>query len=112
MSKRAKREPVEDVAPLGRPGGPGADADPFGVLLIKSNEGRAFVLPRSVGRLRGQAEEVVAALQEQAMARDDVERRIDHLVEHARELGVAWSVVGWSVGLTGEGARRRWTLDD
>jgi hypothetical protein len=111
MAKRDSGRTVEVDVALGRPGGEGTDPEPFGVALLRSAEGEAYVLPRSVGRLRGEAADVVVDLQRQARTIDELERRVDHLVEHARELGLSWAVVGWSVGITAEGARRRWSLD-
>jgi hypothetical protein len=73
---------------------------------------RAAVLPRSLTRLSGEALEVASSVQH-ALA--DVGRLHELIAGHVvelRELGASWAAVGWCVGTTSEGARKRFGLVD
>jgi len=71
----------------------------------------AVVLPTSVRRLTGERLEVIEEMQRLARQAQWVRMRLDELVPVARELGVSWAAIGFSVGLTGEAARLRWSED-
>lgn len=47
-------------------------------------------------------------LQDAAAAVRDLEATQAREVARLRDLGASWAVVGWLVGMTGEGARKRW----
>jgi hypothetical protein len=104
--KRSAPPPVEPS----RPGGENTDPDVLGlgVTVVRSANGGAYFLPRSITRLTGEAEVTVHALQEAATHRAQIDEDIEQLVSEARELGVSWAAIGWSVGTTGEAARQRW----
>lgn len=72
---------------------------------------RAIALPASIRRMTGERLEVVRELQEIAREMEGWRDRLDELVPVARELGVSWAAIGFSVGLTGEAARLRWSED-
>lgn len=38
-----------------------------------------------------------------------IERRRDDLVRQLRDQGLSWTRIGYAVGLSDEGARKRWT---
>lgn len=74
--------------------------------------GHAFfspVEPGAVRRLTSGQRMVLADVQHHALEIEQLERHLDELVLEARSEGVSWAVIGWSVGLTSEGARQRWT---
>ena len=79
-----------------------------GVAVIRTGDGRALLMPRSMARLRGEQSEIVAEVQRAALAVHEAQAALDELVQVAREVGVAWPAIGWSVGVTAEGARQRW----
>lgn len=83
-----------------------------GVTIMRTASGRALMVPASVSRLRGDQADVVVALQDQAAAVHDAQLRLDALVDEAREMGVSWGAIGFSVGLSPQGARQRWLEDD
>lgn len=82
-------------------------------LSERGNDGHreAVVLPASVRRLTGERLEVIEEMQGLARQAEWVRKRLDELVPEARELGVSWAAIGFSVGLTGEAARLRWSED-
>ena len=98
-----------DATPLGGEDDVGA----VRIQRVRAADGRlsAAVVPTAFGRLGGEAVEVVRDLQRvgAAMAALQVEAR--ELVAEARELGVSWDLLGWSLGVTGEGARKRYGGD-
>jgi hypothetical protein len=77
-------------------------------VVLRTPEGRAAILPKSAGRLGGDALEVYADLMGVGLQVAELEDRLGQLVDQARELGVSWSLIGSATGLTGEGARQRY----
>jgi hypothetical protein len=84
------------------------------VEIRKTADGRAVMLPRSPNRrnLNGEALEVLADLQ--GVVRDLAKLRdeLDELVQEARETGAPWVLIGFSVGMGDEAARKRWSGSD
>jgi hypothetical protein len=80
-----------------------------GVEIVRSESGRVAFVPRSVGRLRGEALEIASEIQEVVVGIREAQERLDSLVQEGREVGMSWSAVGWCVGTTGDAARRRWS---
>jgi hypothetical protein len=80
------------------------------VYVSETRDGHrhAVALPASVRRLTGERLEVVETLQDHARQIEFLRGRLDEVVPIARELGVSWAAIGFSVGLTGEAARLRW----
>lgn len=72
---------------------------------------RAIALPSSIRRMTGERLEIVREMQELARDAEGIRGRLDELVPEARGLGVSWAAIGFSVGLTGEAARLRWSED-
>jgi len=92
----------------------GGDVTAFDfVEVAKTAEGLPVLLPRTAGarRLGGEKLEVLADVQAVARRIEEARERLDALVAEARDLGVPWSLIGFSVGTTGEAARQRWTDD-
>ena len=81
------------------------------VELHVSGSGAGFfkpVAPGALGRLTPHQAEDVAALQHLALQMEELENHLDAHVLEARSSGVSWAIIGWSTGLTAEGARQRW----
>lgn len=68
----------------------------------------AFFTPRAYKRLNDEAQQVIADLQAIAGQMHALQGHLDEHVTEARSLGASWDLIGWSVGTTGEGARKRW----
>lgn len=100
MVTRDRYEPIE----LGA-------RDEGAVALRVAGDGAAFFSPRppaGVTRLSEHQRSDLADLQEHALMLEGMQRHLDELVAAARDSGVSWSLIGWSLGLTPEGARKRW----
>jgi len=69
----------------------------------------AVIVPRAFARLSGEAAEVVSELQRKALGMREIRDQVEALVMEAREVGASWDVIGWSVGTTGDAARKRWS---
>ncbi len=100
-----------DHEECGTPGDDGTDLDLVadGVVVALAPAGGAYLMPKSVARLTGDAADVVAELQDAALARREINDRVEQLVCAARDLGASWDAIGWSVGTTGQAARQRWS---
>lgn len=73
--------------------------------------GRAAILPFAARRLKGEALDVFTALQHGGLIISEIEHDLHHMAHEGRELGLSWSLIGAAVGLTAEGARRRYSRD-
>jgi hypothetical protein len=88
------------------------DFDQDQVVLGRDPEtGAAYVLPNTVRRMPEDARASVMAVLRTGSEVQQLLERLDELVDQAREHGASWSVIGWAVGMSGEGARLRWGLD-
>lgn len=52
---------------------------------------------------------VAQQVQESIIKIQQLQDDIDALAVKGRNLGMSWAAVGWSAGLTAEGARKRWS---
>ena len=100
------RKIVPDFDPAVGAVDPGED-----VRIYVGADRRAVALPASIRRLTGERLEVVEEVQHVARQMEYLRARLDQLVPEARDLGVSWAAIGFSVGLTGEAARLRWSDD-
>jgi hypothetical protein len=66
--------------------------------------------PRSAEPLSVAGQMVIAWLKAHAARLDQTQDEIAEQVRGAWEYGVSWEVIGWSLGMTAEDARRRWAL--
>lgn len=98
-------DPVRGRTGIGHRHGEDFDGD---VTVTRRGDGTAFILPTAVRRLDEDGVEIVAALQEHTAAISEMQAHFDDLVAEARAAGLSWSVIGWSIGTTGEAARQRW----
>jgi hypothetical protein len=101
-------DPFEPMSP-----GPPMEAltdEGVAVIRFKDSEGRPRILFGVPAAARGNVEqmEVLADLQGDVGLIMTYQRQLADRVRLARELGMSWHTIGWSVGLTGEGARKRW----
>jgi hypothetical protein len=79
-----------------------------GVSILRSETGRVAFVPRSVGRLTGDALDVASEIQEVVVRIREDQERLEVLVREGREIGVSWAAIGWCVGVTAQGAQQRW----
>lgn len=81
---------------------------------IKTEKGnRALMLPASIRKKLDEEGMMVAAeLQHAVREITKYQDAIDRSVEEAREMGLSWATIGWCVGLTAEGARKKWSDPD
>ena len=107
MAKRGQ-VPLEDLRPMTYEV---AYADGVQVRMGKGRDGgrTTVIVPRAVARLSQEASEVVSDLQGKAFQLQEIREQVEDLVVIAREVGVSWDVIGWSVGTTGQAARQRWS---
>lgn len=109
MSGKKSVKKSRDFVP--EPSGPGHHQR-GAVEVVGGSEGAAFfrphVRPRAWNRLGDEERFLVSGLQKLAAQRQQMDDHIAEHVEELRELGVSWDVIAWSVGMTGEGARRRY----
>lgn len=72
------------------------------------NRQGAVLLPSSAGRLTPAQHDLLSEMQHTALDVAELQAALRDVVWQARRAGVSWALVGWSVGLTGEGARTRY----
>jgi hypothetical protein len=75
---------------------------------VQDGRAAAFFAPRAYKRLNDEGQQVLGALQSIAAQIHEMQGHLDEHVLEARELGASWDLIAWSVGTTGEGARKRW----
>lgn len=82
------------------------------VEVSRSRSGEAFfrpaVRPRSWDRLGEEGQFLLSGVQRLAAQMSELEGHLQAHVLELREVGASWDLIGWSLGLTGEGARRRY----
>lgn len=66
------------------------------------------VLPRSIAKLPEESIAVLKSVQRNVLQTQALTQQLDYLVDQARDEGISWAAIGWSVGTTGEAARQRW----
>lgn len=90
----------------------GLDEAPAGGVEVGiSGLGDAFfqpITPERLSRLNEVQAASVADVQRISMHLREVREELDEAVRLAREDGISWHLIGWSVGTTAEGARQRW----
>lgn len=101
--QRRRRLP-EAVEPGGLEEGP--------VEVVRTSAGEVFfkpsVRPRSWDRLSEEGQFLLSGIQRLAAEMAELESHLDQHVREARELGASWDVIGWSLGLTATGVRKRY----
>jgi hypothetical protein len=87
------------------------------VEIVRVRDGvrgpQAVMLPASIRRkLDQEGMMIVADLQHAVREITKHQNFIDQTVADARAEGLSWATIGWSVGLTAEGARKKWNDPD
>lgn len=80
------------------------------VDVLRTPGGGVVLLPTTVRRLCGGQLELVRELQGITVGLRQLEDSRELVVSAARSAGVSWGAIGWSVGTTGDAARRRWGI--
>lgn len=73
------------------------------------SSGRAVLLPRAVRNAAPPQLECLASLQRTAGSLAELQGVLSELVDQARELGLSYASIGWSVGLSGDAVRKRFS---
>lgn len=76
-------------------------------VLLQMVGGRAALIPVSARRLPADVKTDLADVMRAAARINEAVQVLDELVIDLRDRGVSWSVIGWTLGMTGEGARQR-----
>jgi hypothetical protein len=90
----------------------GLDGRPSDVAIVRSRVGDAFFRPASdahANPLDVDQAAVVHDLQTHAVRLEQMQGHLVQLVGDARAEGVSWALIGWSLGITKEGARKRFS---
>lgn len=95
---------IEEIGPVGAAEG----AEDLGPVSLSITGGQVVALPSRVRRLPADALAVVADVQGLVADRVQIESDIDRQVEELRGMGVSWSVIAWSLGMSEAGAKRRY----
>lgn len=97
--------PIADVTDSTEPGGHVAL-----VVERQEHEHRAFFRPArdpvALGRLTRSQRAIVDELADHGLEISEMQAHMRAMVTDARDQGLSWNVIGWALGLTGEGARR------
>lgn len=106
------QDPFEGVG-IGSPDGLTED-DSAEIVKVQGSHGpQALMLPQSIRRKLDQEGLLVAAdLQYAVRQITKLQEGIDETVQDARAMGLSWATIGWCVGLTAEGARKKWSDPD
>lgn len=97
MSKRARQQSRAARS------GPAASAPVVQQVIVE---------PRALKRLSPEARAACDRLMATAVEFQRLEAQRDRLVARLRASGAPWSVIGWAVGTTGEGARQKYGRDE
>jgi hypothetical protein len=106
MGKR-RQVALEDLEPM-RDEQAAAKGVQVRVVTGPDGERSAVLVPVAFSRLSQEAVEVVADLQRKALALREIRDEVEALVIESRDAGASWAVIGWSIGMNGEAARKRW----
>lgn len=87
------------------------------VVVARARKGQPdnmhILLPLSMKKqLSEEARSIVADMQSAVVQIQRLQEQIDQAVVAGREEGMSWAAIGWSVGLTAEGARKKWSNPD
>lgn len=74
---------------------------------VEDGSRRATVVPRSLRNLAPEARELMRATLTAAAELERAVRVLEERVAAMREAGASWDAIGWCVGTTGSGARKR-----
>lgn len=81
------------------------------VSFVREWDGELTVVPKSLRNAGPDKRAAITAMMRAAAAYEQAYAALSDAVADARDLGVSWDGVGWAVGSTGSGARKRFTED-
>lgn len=79
--------------------------------VVRTGEGHVLLLPSAYRRMNGEQREIVAELQDIAATMARLSEELEEIVGQARDAGISWDMVGWSIGRTGRAASMRFGGD-
>lgn len=82
-----------------------------GQIAVWRVDGQMVLVPRAYRRLSAEGKSVVSEMQEQVAHISQIQAALAESIAYARECGISWDLIGWSVGTTGNAARQRWGLE-
>ncbi len=93
------------------------EATEEGVEIVRLTEGvrgpQAVMIPTSMRRkLDDEGMLLVGDIQHAVRQITKLQNFLDTAVDDARAQGMSWATIGWTVGLTAEGARKKWSEPD
>jgi hypothetical protein len=103
------RDSSKDLDKVGPIGAEHTEED--GEIGVWRVDGHIVFVPRSYRRLSAEGKSVIGEMQEQVAHISQIQAALAESVTYARDLGVSWDLIGWSVGTTGNAARQRWGLE-
>lgn len=89
----------------------GADGWTGGVEVRRGAGGRPYFVPqfpKALGKLDAVQQEVVSDLQGAVARVQQAQQDLEDLIVTARDAGVSWRLIGWTLGLSGEAVQQRW----
>jgi hypothetical protein len=90
-----------------------AEIDGGSVQLVMPRDGSGvFFAPPGFDRMTARQKRVVRRICTTVAARRELAQEIEAMVPEARAEGSSWGVIGWCTGMTAEGARQRWGVDN
>lgn len=79
-----------------------------GVAVSLSWDGGAFFVPERLRNASPRQRALMQSIQDRVRANVTILAQLDELVAEARAAGLSWASIGWCVGLSEAGARKRW----
>jgi len=104
---KLRQVPLEDLVPMGDEEAKRGGVE-VRVAVAADGKRSAVIVPRAFARLSEEGMEIVAVLQQKALLLHEIGRDIEGLVIESRMAGASWDVIGWSIGTSGQAARKRW----
>jgi len=98
---------LDDLNPMSDPGEAAGGLE-MRVAVDDQGHRSAVLVPVGFGRLTQEGTEATAFLQKAALAVRAAQDQLEFAVMASREVGVSWSLIGWSAGITGQAAHKHW----
>lgn len=82
-------------------------------VAVRMRSGVAYFWPATFDRLPAESRELATELMVLAGQRRALGREIDGLADHMHSsCGFSWGQIGWCLGMSADGARKRWREND
>lgn len=108
-SAREKRTVNDDVQI--RAGRDDVESEDYVAIVRGLASGSAYFAPRMIRNAPPHLREVYEQLQQCARQMAHLQEHVDELIGAGREMGASWDSLGWCLGLTGPGVRKRMSDD-